>query len=104
MRKIIIVLILIISIVLCLYFIKTINPTPINKQDAGTFAAKGSALLFGQITSLHLEGGKVDANVQLMEDVQGQDNQEQAALEDSTCSLEQIENDQCLNNPFYLRK
>jgi len=67
-------------------------------------ATEGSATLFGEITSLNKGGEKIEAVIQLDEWVKGQDDQEQAALVDGQCTLQQIESDACLNNPFYLRK
>jgi hypothetical protein len=64
----------------------------------------GSATLFGSINSLYKDGKKTEAAVRLAEWVKGQDDQEQAALVDGQCTLQQIESHACLNNPFYLRK
>ncbi len=63
-----------------------------------------SATLFGEIKSLNKAGEKIEAVIQLDEWVKGQDDQEQAALVDGQCTLQQIESDTCLNNAFYLRK
>jgi len=64
----------------------------------------GSATLFGEIKSLNKDGEKIEAVIKLDEWVKGQDDQEQAALVDGQCTLEQIETSACLGDPFYLRK
>lgn len=64
-------------------------------------APAGSATLYGKIETMDLKTG--EARFRLVEWVPGSDNQEQTALEVGRCSLEQIENDACLSNPFIIR-
>lgn len=66
-------------------------------------AKTGSAILYGKIEKIQLNKTGGDITFRLVEWVQGSDNQEQAALEAGTCSLERIENDECLSNPFFIR-
>ncbi|MEY4723117.1 MAG: hypothetical protein RLZZ324_630 [Candidatus Parcubacteria bacterium] len=74
--------------------------TPIASEDQHQTRAKtGSAVLFGKISSISSK----EATFTLTEWVNGSDNQEQVALELGKCSLEKIENDECLPNGFIMR-
>lgn len=70
-----------------------ITPTPI----------KGDSVFFGQISKVQFADGRITATVVLMDDVQGIQNMEQAAITDGVCTAEQVQKSECLNNPFYLR-
>lgn len=64
----------------------------------------GSSVLFGNIYSFKKIGKTWQVEVSFAEWVKDQDDQEQAALADGVCTLERIEDDECLPNGFYLRK
>lgn len=66
-------------------------------------ARPGTALLFGKIDSINMGKDATDVDFQLVEWVNGSDNQEQAALETDVCTLDRIENDECLPNHFFVR-
>jgi len=72
-------------------------------QPIAQEAEAGSARLFGQIDKLESgKDGRIGAAVQLLENVTGQDNLEEAHLIDGSCTLDQIEQNKCLNSMFYL--
>ncbi len=63
-------------------------------------AAIGSAKLYGKIVKIEESG----VELRLVEWVEGFDNQEQAALETGRCTLERIEDDECVPNRFFVRE
>ncbi|MFA5854180.1 MAG: hypothetical protein WC866_03770 [Patescibacteria group bacterium] len=63
-------------------------------------AATGSSKLFGKIVKIN----ENSVALRLVEWVEGEDNQEQAALETERCTLERIEKDECVPNNFFLRE
>jgi hypothetical protein len=71
---------------------------PINKR-----APTGSAVVYAKMEALRLVDGSRIADIRLVEWVPDSDNQEQAALEMDDCSLDEIEKEMCLSNPFYIR-
>ncbi len=66
-------------------------------------AETGSATLYGRIEKVSFNGSGGAITFRLVEWVKGSDNQEQAALETGTCTLERIEKDECLGDPFFIR-
>jgi hypothetical protein len=66
-------------------------------------AETGNATLYGKIENISLNDKGGSVTFRLVEWVQGSDNQEQAALETGTCTLERIENEECLGDPFFIR-
>ena len=83
---------------------KVIFSQPTNDNALITKAPVGTAFLFGQINNISTNNSKIMIDIGLEENENDQDNQEQAALADGTCTLDQIETDACLNNPFYIYK
>jgi hypothetical protein len=106
------------SLVTSLFFLKKIKPTVITQSnensvffpqstDNNTTTAQapvGSAFLFGQINNVNTNNGKVIINLGLVENEKAPADQLQAALADGMCTLDQIENVMCLNDPFYMYK
>jgi len=93
------------------FYVKTNNkPEPVVIHDQvydeippEVRAETGSATLYGKIEKISLNDKGGSVTFRLVEWVQGSDNQEQAALETGTCTLERIENDECLGDPFFIR-
>lgn len=73
---------------------------PAQTENTPARAVTDTAKLYGKIIKLD---GK-NAQLRLVEWVQGSDNQEQTALETGRCTLERIEKDECLPNPFFIRE
>lgn len=93
------------------YYLKTNNKPaavvirePVYEEaPAEARAGTGSATLYGRIEKISLNDKSGSVTFRLVEWVRGSDNQEQAALETGACTLERIENDECLPNPFFIR-
>lgn len=66
-------------------------------------APVGTAILYGRITDVSTKKSSSYVSFGLVEWVIGSDNQEQAAFEDGTCTLERIEQDNCSLAGFYMR-
>lgn len=66
-------------------------------------APLGTAILYGRITDVTTGQFGTTVTFQLVEWVLGKDNQEQAAIEDGTCTLERVEQDHCSPAGFYMR-
>lgn len=84
----------------------TPSPASVRENDGPTSerAKTGSAILTGIIERITLDRSGYSMEMRLVEWVEGSDNQEQTALEQGRCTLEGIENDECLPNGFYLRQ
>lgn len=79
---------------------KTSPTAPIQTEGVPVRAATNTAKLYGKITKIDNK----NVQIRLVEWVEGSDNQEQAALETGHCTLERIEKDECLSNPFFIRE
>jgi hypothetical protein len=110
-KKLIIVIVILVAIVASFfaghYFT---NSMPLSApetvyQETPTIqhATTGTAILYGKIKKIESKNNGGNITLNLVEWVQGSDNQEQAALETGFCSLEKIEKDECLPNGFYVR-
>ena len=73
---------------------------PVQNESASVRAATGSAKLYGKFVKI--DKGSIE--LRLVEWVEGSDNQEQAALESGRCTLDRMEKDECLPNPFFVRE
>ncbi|WKZ28900.1 MAG: hypothetical protein QY323_05235 [Patescibacteria group bacterium] len=73
---------------------------PAQTENTPSRAATGSAKLYGKFVKISESG----VELRLVEWVEGSDNQEQAALETGRCTLDRIEKDECLPNPFFMRE
>jgi hypothetical protein len=62
-----------------------------------------NARLLGRITEISSTDGIKTAKVDLLENVKGEQNMENAAIADGVCTIEQVNKSECLNNPFYIR-
>jgi hypothetical protein len=84
------------------YFsVKKVPPVePAQTENASVRAATGSAKLYGKFVKID----KGNIELRLVEWVEGSDNQEQAALESGRCTLDRIEKDECMPNPFFVRE
>gem|GEM_PF-3701360 len=82
---------------------KPITETVYQETPAVQRAPTGTAILYGKIKKIESKSNGSNITLNLVEWVQGPDNQEQAALETGFCSLEKIENDECLPNGFFVR-
>ncbi|MBI2037607.1 MAG: hypothetical protein HYT15_01575 [Candidatus Magasanikbacteria bacterium] len=79
---------------------KVPSSEPTQTENATTRAVTDTAKLYGKIVKLDSK----NAELRLVEWVQGSDNQEQTAFETGRCTLERIEKDECLPNPFFIRE
>lgn len=79
---------------------KTPSTEPTQTENTRSRAPSNTAKLYGKIVKLDSK----NVQLRLVEWVQGSDNQEQAALETGRCTLERIEKDECLPNPFFIRE
>ena len=60
--------------------------------------------LFGRISQIDTSNGTHIAKIELLENIEGQQNMENAAIADGVCTLDQVQKSECLNNPFYIRQ
>lgn len=81
------------------------TPTTVTSEQAPNqeVAKSGSAVLYGKIDNIKANKENKDIDFHLVEWVNGSDNQEQAAFETGLCTLDRIENDECLPNHFFVR-
>ncbi len=95
-----------VAVIVAAYFLGSLSVknSPSTESDqvenATTRAATDTAKLYGKIVKLNSK----NTDLRLVEWVQGSDSQEQAALETGRCTLERIEKDECLPNPFFIRE
>ncbi len=84
------------------YFsVKKAPPAELTQTETSSVrAATGSAKLYGKFVKID----KGNIELRLVEWVEGSDNQEQAALESGRCTLDRIEKDECVPNPFFVRE
>ena len=82
---------------------KQIPETVYQENPTVQRAPTGTAILYGKIKKIESKNNGGNITFNLVEWVQGSDNQEQAALETGFCSLAKIENDECLPNGFFVR-
>lgn len=60
--------------------------------------------LLGRISQIDTSNGKNIVKIELLENIEGQQNMESAAIADGVCTLDQVQKSECLNNPFYIRQ
>lgn len=60
--------------------------------------------LLGRISQIDTLNNKNIVTVELLENIEGQQNMENAAIADGVCTLDQVQKSDCLNNPFYIRQ
>lgn len=77
-----------------------------NTHSAPTQTAFSSTKtqLFGRILQVDTSNGKNVIKIELLENIEGQQNMENAAIVDGVCTLEQVQKNECLNNPIYIQQ
>lgn len=60
--------------------------------------------LFGRISQVNTSNGKNIIKIDLLNNIEGQQNMEDAAVADGVCTLDQVQKSECLNNPFYIQQ
>lgn len=60
--------------------------------------------LFGRVAKITSIDGKAVAKITLLENIDGQQDMENAAVADGVCTLQQVEKYECFSNPSYIRE
>jgi hypothetical protein len=76
----------------------------LNTQSAATQIDFSSTetRLFGRISQVDTSSGKNVVKIELLENIEGQQNMENAAVADGVCTLDQVQKNECFNNPLYI--
>ena len=58
--------------------------------------------LFGQITAVHLGRSPIQVDMEYLAIFDNEEDMGKAAIEDGNCTQEEVDDDMCFSNPFYL--
>ncbi|MEO5927045.1 MAG: hypothetical protein ABIO72_00035 [Patescibacteria group bacterium] len=81
------------------YFLWSYNFTATQVEFSST-----ETRLFGRVSQADTSSGKNVVKVELLQNIEGQQNMENAAIADGVCTLDQVQKNECLNNPFYIQR